>query len=160
VTRTAKLALWALGAAAVLNSAADLWFRVSISAASHAPWYVWAPVGLTLLVVAAGLIGHAVSRRLRTGEVDEASEIDAEFVDDVAVEFYREGRDAARVEAVKALAVERLQRAEGRRYEVVAVTSSLRAEHAERPWCLRVLCREAEENGDGASLPHGKKQPA
>ena len=59
-----KILLGLLGAAAVFNAAADLWFRVAISGATGAPWYVWAPVGLTVVALISAGLGALLRKRL------------------------------------------------------------------------------------------------
>lgn len=79
MSRSLKAVLWVLGSAAVLNVIADLWFRLSISGATRAPWYVWAPVYGTIAIAALTLGGQALFRRwsARTEATDAVDSADS-----------------------------------------------------------------------------------
>jgi hypothetical protein len=65
MTANVKFFLWFLGASAALNIAADVWFRLAVSASTTAPWYVWAPVVGTVAIALITLAAGAVAKRLR-----------------------------------------------------------------------------------------------
>ncbi len=77
-----KIWLWFLGAAALLNVGADIWFRTSIATSTHAPWYVWTPAIATVAVGIVTLIAQAVISRRQTGEA-----LPAQVFEQVAVEW-------------------------------------------------------------------------
>lgn len=56
--KTTKFFMWILGTMAILNVIADLWFRISISGATGAPWYVWGAVIGTMMLVVLALIAQ------------------------------------------------------------------------------------------------------
>ena len=106
MSKNVKVLLWVLGSAAVLNVAADIWFRLAVSTSTKAPWYVWAPVVGTVVVELLTLLGQVVFKKMqqRTAPAEEAQPI-AKFV---TVEYLVDGdnvdlRAAAAVHALLAL---------------------------------------------------------
>lgn len=75
MTLRMKLLLGFLAAAAVLNGVADLWFRLGITTATGSPWYVWAPVALTAILVVGTIVGGYVVKRLHQGAAESAEEL-------------------------------------------------------------------------------------
>ena len=63
-----KILLWILGSIAILNTIADLWFRISISKEINASWYVWIAVIATLILVITGIFGARYIQKIMRKE--------------------------------------------------------------------------------------------
>ncbi|MFH1689721.1 MAG: hypothetical protein ABIE42_05720 [Candidatus Eisenbacteria bacterium] len=110
-----KTLLWLLGAAGGLNLIADLWFRTSVSAATSAPWWVWAPVVGTIVLVLVTVGGSGLLKRLQSPPQDESEGecVDREepWTPPIAVKFYHNSPTPQ--EGIEAAGIDRLRRETG-----------------------------------------------
>jgi flagellar basal body-associated protein FliL len=64
-----KVALVFLGALGILNTVADLSFRLAIANDTKASWYVWIIVGITLFVVVASLVSMYLVKKMQKSKL-------------------------------------------------------------------------------------------
>ena len=130
-----KILLGLLGAAAVLNGAADLWFRLAISSATGAPWYVWMAVGLTVFALITAGLGVLLRKQLVP--VDDEPDAQGGEAEVVSVEDETDG-EGSEGDAISAALAAVARTATPGAWSVESVHRTLRTDGRVR---YSVLCR-------------------